>query len=123
MMVLKLSTLAHFTKKNSKKSSGSYLRLKSEINLSMKFKITSIKENPHDGVEIEYPSTLHRAKLKKSCGCYLRLRNDINLSMKFNITRIKENPYDGVEIEYLSTLHRAKLKKIFWMLPEAKKRN
>ena len=77
----------------------------------MKFKITSIKENPHDGVEIEYPSTLHRAKLKKSCGCYLRLRNEINLSMKFNITRIKENPYDGVEIEYPSTLHRPKLKK------------
>ena len=58
-MALKLSTLALFTEQNSKKSSGSYFRLTSEINLPMKFKVTGIKENPYDGVEIEYPSTLH----------------------------------------------------------------
>ena len=43
--------------------------------------------------------------------------------MKFKITSIKENPHDGVEIEYVSPLHKEKLKKIFWKLPETKKRN
>ena len=100
------------------------LKIGHTLLLKMNIKINRIKKKTSlMALKLSTPAHFTEQNRKKSSGSYLRLTSEINLSMKFNITRIKENPYDGVEIEYVSPLHKEKLKKIFWKLPEAKKRN